>query len=88
MFGGANLELNGRKASESFGRVNESLIVELTFAVSDLIVDGLNRIANGEDLSTHERQVLTLIIRQVALGWEFVLAGDFDAIVNEACMVG
>jgi hypothetical protein len=79
----ANVELNGGKPSDSFSRVNESVIVELAPAISDLIVDGLNRIANGEDLSNQERQLLVLIIRQVALGWAFVLAGDIDAIVKE-----
>jgi hypothetical protein len=84
-----NLEVNGARPSETFGRRNVNAIPDVACCVSNLLVDLLQfqrHCGNSERFSTSQRAQLRDATLQLAMAWDMVLAGDHNDLRGELAL--
>jgi len=82
----ANRELNGSRPSETSGRQNFSVIADLAYPVSGLVVGLLQRhrqwSVSGRFQATALEALRDAALR-IGMAWEMLLAGDHDDLRSE-----
>jgi hypothetical protein len=80
-----NREWHGPLPSKSFAQVGVPGIVEVAYAVSGIIVEGLRYLRRWERdrlFGPHERDALAEAVHRVAYAWDQVLAGDVENLLE------
>jgi hypothetical protein len=82
----ANLELNGSRPSETCERQNETVISDLAYPVSRLVVGLLARHRQWSMSGRFPTAVLEALrdaALRIEMAWDMLLAGDHDDLRNE-----
>jgi hypothetical protein len=80
-----NREWHGPVPSKAFGRIGVRGIVEVAYAVSGIIVDGLRYQRRWEQeglFGQQERDALREAVYRIAFVWDQVLAGDVENLLE------
>lgn len=82
----ANLELNGSRPSEAFGRHSSTIVADLAYPVSGLVVGLLQRHRQWSVSGRFQATVLEGLrdaALRIGMAWEMLLAGDHDDLLSE-----